>query len=466
MSFAQSRRQFIKMAGALSAGVLSAAWLAGCAPKATPAPTPEAAPKTEEKPAAQEPAPAGKIELRYMDRGDALGEFMRDFSRIYEERNPNIVVKNESAGWSDLVTKVPTYVAAGTMADIAFQHNTFMMPELSKKGAWLDLSPVADKDGHDFSIYWPWAIDSLKQGPKDELVGMPMGVHNGENEIMWNVEMLQEFGVGEPSEDMTLEDFQNLLVQIQAKMPKPGYAAAFSNGFYGMEAHSRSFGGYIISQDRTKCGLNLPETIKAHQWMIDLIHKDKVVPFRDAILASTKQMFYTATVAVYSNCGANAWVGFAEATEGKFTLGHCMWPHGGGGKVGTTPSCDANVIYGKTKYPDEAWGLVKLLSSAECAKATALSASHMTPGAVIEMWSDPEVVAANPLYGNAAKFWLSMKPEDFGNLPVPANTRRGEFWDLYDNEWAALRDGDRPFDQAAIDKLTADLQAIMDKPLP
>lgn len=466
MSLAYSRRQFIKTAAALSAGALSATWLAGCAPMATPAPAPTPAEQPAEPPAAQQPAPADQIVIRYMCRGDPLGDFMRDFSRLYEERNPNIVVKNESAGWGDLVTKVPVMVAGGTMTDVAFQHNTFMMPELSKRGAWLDVTPVADRDNHDFAIYFSWAVNSLRQGPKDELVAMPMGVHNGENEIMWNVEMLQEFGVGEPNEDMTLEDFQNLLIQVQAKMPEPGYAAAFSNGFYGMEAHARSFSGYIISQDRTQCGLDLPETVQAHQWMIDLIHKDKVVPFRDAILASTKQMFYTETVAIYSNCGANAWVGFAEATGDKFTLGHCMWPHGGGGKVGTTPSCDANVIYSETKHPDEAWGLVKLLSSAECAKATALSPARMTPGAVIEMWNDPEVIAVNPLYGNAARFWAEMDPEDFGNLPVPANTRRGEFWDLYNHEWSAYRDGDRPFDQAAIDKLTADLQAIMDKPLP
>jgi len=467
MSLVQSRREFLKIAATLGAGALPATWLAGCGPKATPAPAekPAEQPAAEKPATAAAPAAAAKVELRYMDRGDAVGEFMRSASRLYEERNPNIVVKNESTGWGDLVTKVPTYIAAGTMADLAYQHNTFMLPEMAKKGAWLDLTPVAEKDGHDFSIYFPWAVDSLRQGPNGELVAMPMGIHNGENEIMWNVEMLADFGVGEPRDDMTLDEFVELLIKIQEKIPEPGYAAAFSDEFYGMEAHSRSFGGYIISQDRTQVGFDLPETIAAHQWYIDLIHTHKVVPFRDAILADKKQMFYSQQVAVYSNCGANAWVGFDEATEGKFTLGHCMWPHGGGGKVGTTPSVDGTVVYGKTKYPDESWGLAKLLSSAEVAKSTALD-THMTPGAVIEMWNDPEVIAANPCYGNAAKFWATLTPEDYAALPVPANTRRAEFWDYYTNEWKAMRDADVPFDQAAVDKLQASLKEIMDKPLP
>lgn len=461
MSTKATRRGFLGLMVACG----GAAMLAACAP-AQPTPAPKPAEKPAQTPQPATPAPKAKVELRYMERGDALGDFMRYASREYEKRNPNIVVKNEPSGWGDLTTKVPTFVAAGTMADLAFQHNAFMLPELAKKGAWLNLTPLAEKDKHDFSIYYKWALDTLYQGPKDELVAMPMGVHNGENEIMWNKELLANIGVGEPRGDMTMDQFMELLLNIQKKMPENGYAFAPSMGLWGMEGHARSFGGYIVSKDRKKTGFNLPKTIEAHKWVIDLIGKHKVVPGRDKVLKSTKSMFYTGLIAVYSNCGANLWVGFQEATEGKITLGHCEWPHGGGGKVGSTPSCDATVIYGKTKYPEEAWGLAKLLSSFEISKWAALDKSRMTPGAVIAAWKDPEVAKACPLYANIAKFWDTLKPEDYGSIPVPYNARRGEYWDMYNNTWDALREGDKPMDQAAIDKLQADLQAIMDKPAP
>jgi len=448
-----SRRDLLKFMGTASAGLA----LAACAPVAPGGAT------TESGGAAPS---AAQIELRYMDRGDALGEFMRHASREYEAQNPTIKVVNESTGWGDLTTKVPTFVAAGTMADLAFQHNAFMLPELAKKGAWLDVTPLAEADNHDFSIYYPFAIDALKLGPQDELVAMPMGIHFGENDVMWNVEMLKEFGLPEPSADMSLDDFQDLLVQVQAKMPDRGFAADFSKDFWGMEAHSRSFGGYIISQDRTKSGFDLPETEAAHKWIMGLEHDLKVVPTRDDVLDSSKSMFYTGLLAIISNTAPNVWVGFDQAVKGKFTLGHCVWPHGDGGKVGITPSVDATVIYGKTKYPTESWGLAKMLSAFETAKWAAVSENHMTPGAVIEAWHDKDVWAADPPYEHLALFWDTLKPEDEGSVPVPANTRKGEFWDLYTNEWAAMREGDKEYNDANIADLDSQLQAIMDKPVP
>ncbi len=461
MSLKRKRRELLKLMAAVGAG----AALASCAPKPTPAPEKPVEKPVEKKEAATA-APKAKIELRYMERGDALGDFMRHASRVYEEQNEGITVKNEPSGWGDLTTKVPTFVAAGTMADLAFQHSAWMLPELAKKGAWLDLTPMAEKDKHDFSIYYKWALDTLYQGPKDELVAMPMGVHNGENEIMWNKELIDKIGVGEPRGDMTLAEFEELLTKIQEKMPENGYAFGPSTGLWGMEGHARSFGGAIVSKDRKKTTFSDPKTVDAHKWIADMIQKSKLIPGRDKVLESTKSMFYTGMIAVYSNCGANIWVGFAEATEGKMTLGHCEWPHGGGGKVGSTPSCDATVIYGKTKYPDESWGLAKMLSSEEISKWAALDKSHMTPGAVIKAWHDPEVAAACPLYANIAKFWDTLKPEDYGSIPVPYNSRRGEYWDLYNNTWDALREGDKPLDQAAIDALQKGLQDIMDKPAP
>ena len=448
-----SRRDLLKLLGTTSVGIVA---LAACAPVATTGSTQEsgAAPAAE------------KIELRYMDRGDALGEFMRHASRTYEEQNPDIVVVNESTGWGDLTTKVPTFVAAGTMADLAFQHNAFMLPELAKKGAWIDMASLAEADGHDFSIYYPFAIDALRLGPQDELVAMPMGIHFGENDVMWNVEMLQEFGLPEPTSEMAMDEFVDLLIQIQAKMPEGAFAADFSKDFWGMEAHSRSFGGYIISPERTESGFDLAETRDAHQWMINLIHEHGVMPGRDDILESGKSMFYTGMLAVISNCSPNVWVGFQQATEGRFTLGHTVWPHGDGGKVGITPSVDATVIYGQTKYPTESWGLAKMLSSFEISKWAAVTENHMTPGAVIDAWHDPEVWEINPLYKDDALFWDTLTPEDAGSVPVPANTRKGEFWDLFTNEWAALREGDKPFDDASVGTLDAGLQEIMDKAVP
>jgi len=462
-----SRRAFLQHAAALGATTLVATWAAGCAPKATPVP----AEKPAEQPVAQKEeaataAPKAAVEIRFMDRGDAIGEASRHFSRVFEEQNPGITVKNESTSWADLTTKVQTFVAAGTMADVAFQHGTFMIPELGAKGVWMDIEPLGDRDGIDWGIYWPWALDSLRLGPKGELIAGPESVHVGETVLGWNTELLEEMGFGTPSEDMAIPDFVELAAKIQTKMPETGFAVHWGAACSTNEPISRSFGGYIISSDRKTCGFSLPETQDAHRLQYELINTHKAMPGRDQILKDQKSMFFSGMLAMIVNSPNNMWTGFEEGTGGKFTLSSCQFPHGGGHKFGSTPNCNAYVIYGKSKVADEAWSLVRLLTSKDAALWMSLNPPHIGPGAIIEAWNDPKVAEVNPIYGGCAKAWNAIPAEEFGKLPVPANTRRAEFYDLYANDYAAMLYGDKPWDQANVDKLQADLQAIMDKPMP
>jgi len=494
MMLRRTRRQFLVGAAGIGAAV-ALPLLAACggqpaaptaapakpaeAPKATEAPKPAAeAPKATEAPkpaaAAPSPTPAAapkatkeQITLRYMERDGSLGEFMRHFSRVYEERNPSIKVKNESAGWGDLSTKVATYVAAGTMADLAFQHGALMLPELAAKGVWMDVEPLGNAEKHDWKGYYKWAIDSLRLGPNNKLVAMPMGIHTGQNHLMWNKELLQKAGVKEPTADMSVDDLTTLAVSFKKAVPDV-WPIMGGLGHWDMETHSRSWKGYLISDDRKKCGLDMPETQAAHQYFYDWINKYKVQPGRQEIQGNQTQMFYGQKLAIAINCAANIFVGFKDAVAGKFTMGDCIWPSKPSGVVGTVPSCDATAIYGKTKYPEEAWGLAKLLSSFECSKWTAVTPPNMTPGADIKAWHDPDVWKAAPPYKTDALFWdeLDQKAIKVGSIPVPANTRRAEFDDLFNNEFAAMAYGEKPFGKEELVALGKKLQAVMDKSMP
>jgi len=402
-----------------------------------------------------------------MERDGALGEFMRKWSRVYEERNPNVTVKNESASWGDLSTKVQTNVAAGTMADVAFQHGALMLPELAAKGVWTDLEPIGNGENHDWKQYYKWALDSLRLGPSNKLVAMPMGVHTGQNQLMWNRELLQKAGVKEPSPEMTVDDLTKLAVDLKKAMPDV-WPIMSGIGHWDMEVHARSWKGYLISPERTKVGLDLPETQAAHQYFYDWINTHKVQPGRQQIQGGMTPMFYGAKLAIAINTAPNVFVGFKQAVADKFTMGDMMWPSRPSGVVGTVPSADATVVYGKTKYPQEAWGLTSLLSSFDCSKWTAVNPPNMTPGAAIKAWNDPEVWKAAPPYKTIATFLdeLDKQNRPVGTLPVPVNTRRAEFDDLYNNEFAAMAYGEKPYDKNALADLQKKLQAIVDKPAP
>ena len=406
-----------------------------------------------------------KVTIRYMDRAGALGEFMRHFAKQYQDQHPNITVKLEDASWGDLVTKVATYVAAGTMADVAFQHAALMLPELAAKGVWLDVEPRAKGDKLDMSIFYTWALQTCRQGPNNTLIAMPMGVHTGQNNhIMYNVEMLDKAGIKPPTMDMSVDDLTMLAVELKKALPPDVWPIMTPIDEWTMEGHARSWKGYIVSQDRKKVGFNLPETQAAHQYVYDWINKYKVMPGPQQAQGGQSQLFYNQKLAMAINCSPNLWVGFTDAVKGKFTMGNAIWPGKPSGVIGTVPSADATVIYGKTKYPEESWGLVSLLSSFDASKWTSINPPNMTPGAVIKAWHDEDVWKANPPYKVDAQWWDTLT--EVGNMPVPANTRLQEFSDAYNNGWQAMAYGTTPFTKDNVDALQQKLQAILDKPLP
>jgi ABC-type glycerol-3-phosphate transport system substrate-binding protein len=460
MMLKQTRRNFIALTAAVGAGIAGSSLLAACAPKAAPTPAPEAPKAPADAPAVK--APDQKIEIRYSERLEPHGDVMRYASRLYEEMNPHITVVNEPMGWGDTTTKTPTMVAAGTMQDVSFQHGMFHLPLLGKKGAWLDLTPLAERDNHDFSIYWEWSIDSLHMGPQDELVAMPMAVNAGENDLFWNVEMFQDFGIDEPHDQMTTQQMTEMFIALQAQLPENAFAMQYGESHLRMEVLTRSFGGHIISADRKSCGVNLPESKAAHKWIYDLLREYKVHPDRGE---GVPQAFYSAMQATQFNAASNVFIGFGPAVEGAWTLGHSTWPRGDG-YWGTLPATNGTVVYSKTQYPEECWGLAVLLSSYEVSVWGALSDARITPGAIKEAWFDDRVREVAPPYYTAARGWDTIPSGEFGPLPVPYNARRAEVNDHYNNEWGAVFFGDEPYTDAFFDKLQADIQEIMDKPLP
>lgn len=463
MGTRSTRRQFLRAlggAGAVTTAAASSA--AGQAPQGGATTT--AATTAAASTAAAANVNGAKVTLRYMDRAGALGDYMRHFSRVYEQQNPNVVVKNEDASWGDLVTKVETYVAAGTMADVAFQHTALMLPELAAKGVWMELDSKAAADKWDFTIFYPWAITTCRQGPNNKLVATPQGVHTGQNNhIFYNVELLQKAGVKPPTIDMSVEDLTNLAAELKKALPGV-WPIMEGMSEWDMEGQSRSWKGYIISPDRKTSGFSLPETQAAHQYFYDWVNKYKVMPGQQDAAQGQSVLFYNQKLAMAINCSANIWVGFNDAVKGKFTLGSAIWPKNPSGVIGTVPSVDATVVYGKTKYPDEAWGLASLLAGFDASKWSAVNPPNMTPGAVIKAWHDPDVWKTNPPYKVDALWWDTLK--EVGNIPVPANTRQNEFSDAYGNGWAAMLYGSTPYTKQSVDALQTKLQGIMNESIP
>ena len=469
-----TRRRFVL---GLGASFLLAACGGAVSPTAAPskpteAPKPAAAEPTKPAGAATTPAPAAAakagttpVTIRYMERDGDLGVQMRKFSRVFEERNPGVTIKNESTTFDDLGRKVPVLLASGTVGDVVYQQSTQHLAETAPKGSWRDVEDYVKSDNHDLGLYYSWGVDVCRQGPPNgKLLGLPSAFIINNSHVFYNKTLFQKLGVKEPSADMSVDDLTAAAVAVRKAQPDT-WGALPSNTFHAMEGYARSWKGFIVSEDRKKVGIELPETQAAFQYFYDLIQKHKVQPGRTEVQGGQNQMFYGQKVAMAMNATQNLWTGFNDAVKGKWELGDVGWPVKPSGVLGTTPAVGANVIWAKSKVADQAWGLLVLQASNEASKWSALNPPNSVPGATIEAWNDAEVWKVNPPYKTVALQLndLKAKGAKMGSIAVPANGRRLEFWDAFDADFGAMLYGDKPFDKNGLNALQQKLQAIMDK---
>ena len=118
---------------------------------------------------------AEKIELRYYTWDDATGvQFINQVVKNFTAKHPNIIVKVESASYSDYWQKLQTMVATKTAPDV-FQINPDFLAVFAAKGALSDLNTFIAKD-KTFNIqdYFSEIIEVHQM--KDQLFVLPRDV--------------------------------------------------------------------------------------------------------------------------------------------------------------------------------------------------------------------------------------------------------------------------------------------------
>jgi ABC-type glycerol-3-phosphate transport system substrate-binding protein len=133
-----SRRNFLKSAAVVGAGAIA---LAACAPKATEEPAVEE-PAVEE-PAGEPAAASGEIRMLTL-QGPPVEPVQELIIPVFNEKYPGVKVKIEYDGAGD-AAKYATAAAAGTMADVFFSADLWVVP-FAKQGVSLDLKPFTDAD--------------------------------------------------------------------------------------------------------------------------------------------------------------------------------------------------------------------------------------------------------------------------------------------------------------------------------
>lgn len=466
MSSSITRRELLRW-GALTTGTIV---LAACAPK-QPTAAPAAKEAAKEAPTAApvakeeaKPAPAGAITLRYMTRQGDAGIHMREFAKRYaDESGGKIVVETEEAPWDETPKILETQLVSGTMVDATWG-DTAWWPNMAKRGAYLDLEPHISETGMDMSKWYN--VEWFRKWTNGKISGLGecAGFHPGIT--FYDKKWVTEAWGKEPTDDWTVEDWVECMTAcVKLKGEGNWGGNADIGGGHACDGWLGTFGGGLVSQDGATSIFTDAATQDGIKLQIDQL-KAKNLPTRDDQAEGLMQLFLNGKLATYtSNPGASQGMAKGAAEKG-IDMGVVLAPKGPSASAtppqrGFCPYANTMGVYSKTKYPKEAFGLIARVTSIECMKWLCLTTGKQ-PGALLDTWYEPEVVAKFPWFPKCADLMKTI----IDAFAMPANTRYNEWRDVGNNEIQALVYGDMEYNDANVQTINDHLQEVLDLSSP
>ncbi len=281
----------------------------------------------------------------------------------WQKAHPEIKVELQHTPFSGYVSKVLTRVAGGAPPDVICAEANFFV-SLWGKGIFKDLSPFLEQD-KDFSLqdFFPEVVRRFTVEGK--VYGIPRDTAPFAC-VYYNKRLFDEKKVSYPTDEWTWQDLLERARQLtefdaQGRPLRYGfYAWAWQNFVY-------SNGGRLVDavENPKRCLLDDPASIEGLEFYVDLIHRHKVSPTPSALInlgMGVQMMFMTGKLAMFSS---GIWETPILRKQKDFDWDVVMFPKGPAGKRGFGTGGSAYCILRTTKYPREAWEVVKALTSPE-----------------------------------------------------------------------------------------------------
>jgi multiple sugar transport system substrate-binding protein len=370
-----------------------------------------------------------------------------------KERLPNINMSvtqtGMPGGWSGYADQIITQIAGGEQLDV-IMIAVEGIPLLGSKNILLPLEPFIDVDAEAQTI-----IDDTHElllgmlqweGKQLEL---PFSWNN--MVMYYNTQIFEEKGVDPPAEDWTWDDFlETCLAIADVKGTEDDlYAYSFwGSGMFGMCAWYFVNDTSPLTDDWQDSNMLDPKVAETLQFLADLILEYKVTP--NPTGWDEWGQFHGGHLAMRT-CGR--WCISGSLNEGFETYDLQYQPYNSG-PFRTVAGTDGWGIATMSRYPDEAWEVVKLLSGKEASlDMVALGGNIPTLRSVAEM---PEFKEYGP--PNTAVFYESL---DYAKTVVsPPNFNIIE--PILDRNYATIWNGEKTVEEA-VQAAHEELQAEMDK---
>lgn len=277
---------------------------------------------------------------------EKLTQLTADFERSFTETHVEILYMTRH-----YLRRLKQQFRDGQPPDIFWFKEGFM--QFINRGWLLDLQPLIQKD-KDFqpSNFWPDLLENFKH--KGGIYSIPKDI--SVTVLYYNKDLLHQSGVDYPDEGWNWNDFLEAC-QRSTLSEKDQFGYSYSGPWFHWAWQN---GGEILSQDRKECLLDEPETMEALKFLRDLRFKHGVVYPEVLFNASVAiELFMRGKVAMVT-LPRYAVIPFRHINQ--FDWDVAPLPQGRAGLF-TTVVPGGVCIAKSTNYPEEAWNLVKQMTS-------------------------------------------------------------------------------------------------------
>lgn len=210
----------------------------------------------------------GKTVLTMACWDDNQVKAMKQIGEAYTKANPNVTIEPQVTTWTEYWTKLEASVTGGDAADIMWV-NILHAEEYAEAGILKDLTEV----GKNLDLEANFPSELVKGYTVDgKLYAVPKDFDT--NAVFYNKDIFDKAGVAYPTDGMTFEDFAAKCKELKAAGLDEGVFPTAVNRNSGQTTYYASIfanDGYLLNEDKTKPGWDLPETIAGIQPWLDLV---------------------------------------------------------------------------------------------------------------------------------------------------------------------------------------------------
>jgi multiple sugar transport system substrate-binding protein len=328
---------------------------------------PAASPTVQAQPAAKS---SGPVTIRMSYWTDADTPSYKKAIEEFNKTSPNTKVELNLIA-EQYQTKLQTQIAGGVAPDVARQ-NTGQFHAFALRNVWVDLDPYVLSDKVDKGAFWPQAITGASLLGK--LYGMPSDLSP------WYMYYIKPpfDKAGIPYPDATwdwnkVRDVAKALTKNSSNPAEAQWGFHVWNWWGGpthlwIRQNGADFWNEKVYSDASRCVLDAPESIEAHDAYYGMLTKDQASPaggFINSFAGGLFALYQAGKVAMWLGGSWMALQFLARWPSTAPAWGMVMCPHAAGKQKGGIYATDEHALWAGGKNVDASWQFLKFLGSEE-----------------------------------------------------------------------------------------------------